>query len=463
MPILSDDWSASVSPHVVVIGGGFAGLSAAWELVQQGVRVTLCEADDEVGGLAGSFEVGGTRLEKFSHHWFTSDTHVVELVRELGREGQVVHRATRTGMYFAHRFFRLSTPLDVLRFTPLTLPSRLRLGLLALRARRVEDWQQLEHLTAEEWLVRLGGREVYDAVWQPLLQGKFGDYAKDISAVWFWNKLKLRGGSRGKGGEEVLAYYRGGFAALAEQIAAAISSRGGTIRLRSPVTGLSVSDGQVVGVQTAYGPIQADAVLATPALPIIADLIEPHASAQYTQSLRRIEYLANICIVLELDRSLSETYWLNVNDPGFPFVGVIEHTNFEPAQSYGGRRLVYLSKYLPESDELYRMPDDEVVRFCLGHLQRMFPDLTSEWVLDAHVWRARYSQPIVVRHYSSLIPPFETPLAALYISSKAQLYPEDRGTNNAIREGREAGRRIADALARQPVLDRSERPILQAR
>src|ERR687893_2103150 len=184
-------------PHVVVIGAGFAGLSAAWELTRRGVRVTVCEAEEEVGGLAGSFEVGGTRLEKFYHHWFTSDTHVVDLVRALGREGQVLHRPTRTGMYYAHQFFRLSTPLDVLRFTPLSILSRLRLGLLALRARRVRDWQELEHLT----------------------------------------------------GEEVLAYYRGGFAALAEQIAADISGKGGSIRLGSPVTGLQVSDGQVVGVE----------------------------------------------------------------------------------------------------------------------------------------------------------------------------------------------------------------------
>ncbi|HEX2609434.1 MAG TPA: FAD-dependent oxidoreductase, partial [Gemmatimonadales bacterium] len=159
------------APHVVVIGAGFAGLSAAWELVQRGLRVTVCEADDEVGGLAGSFPVGETRLEKFYHHWFTSDTHVLDLVRELGREDQVLHRATRTGMYFAHQFFRLSTPADVLRFTPLSLAGRLRLGLLALRARRVREWQELEDLTAEEWLIRLGGREVYDVVWRPLLKG----------------------------------------------------------------------------------------------------------------------------------------------------------------------------------------------------------------------------------------------------------------------------------------------------
>jgi len=430
-------------PHAVIIGGGFAGLSAGWELVQRGIRVTVCEAEEEVGGLAGSFDVGGTRLEKFYHHWFTSDTHVLDLVRELGREDQVLHRPTRTGMYYAHRFFRLSTPSDVLRFTPLSFPARLRLGLLALRARRVKEWQELEDLTAEEWLIRLGGRQVHQVVWRPLLEGKFGSHARDISAVWFWNKLKLRGGSRGRGGEEVLAYYRGGFAALASQLAQAICARGGMIRLESAVTGLMVHDGRVTGVRTEHGPLPADAVLATPALPIVADLVEPHTDPEYAVSLRRIQYLANICIVLELDRSLSDTYWLNVNDPGFPFVGVIEHTNFEPPESYGGRRLVYLSKYLHESDELYRMPDDEVVRFCLRHLQRMFPALSPDWILAAHVWRARYAQPIVVRRYGSLIPPFETPLRGLYLSTMAQVYPEDRGTNYAIREGRLAGGRIA--------------------
>src|SRR5918911_244486 len=179
-------------------------------------------------------------------------------------------------MYFAHQFFRLSTPADVLRFTPLSLTARLRLGLLALRARRVREWQELEDLTAEEWLIQLGGREVYDVVWRPLLKGKFGAYADEISAVWFWNKLKLRGGSRGRSGEEVLAYYKGGFAALASQLAGAICSQGGMIRLETPVTGLLVREGTVAGVETENGPIPADAVLATPALPIVADLVEPH-------------------------------------------------------------------------------------------------------------------------------------------------------------------------------------------
>jgi protoporphyrinogen oxidase len=432
--------------RTVVIGAGFSGLSAALELARRGIPVTVLESEPEVGGLAGTFEVNGQRLEKFYHHWFTNDRHVGDLVKELGEEDKIVYRPTRTGMYFANRIFRLSSPTDVLRFTPLPLVDRVRLGILALRARGVKDWRALENETAEDWLIRLGGERVYRVVWQPLLEGKFGPFASTVSAVWFWNKLKLRGGSRGKSGAEMLAYYRGGFAALADRLASEVGILGGDIRLSTSARGLVVEDGQIRGVETDDGTLDADMVIATPALPIIAELVAPHAPHEWVQKLRAIEYLANVCVVLELDRSLSDTYWLNVNDPGFPFVGVIEHTNFEPASTYGGRHIVYLSKYLPASAELYQMSDANVIEFCMPHLQRMFPAFDRAWIVDAHVWRARYSQPIVGKHYSRFIPPIDTPIRGLYLSTMAQVYPEDRGTNYAIRDGRRVGRMVASAI-----------------
>jgi len=431
---------------VVVIGAGFTGLSAAWELARRGAQVTVLEADPEVGGLAGTFEVQGERLEKFYHHWFTNDEHVNDLVKELGVADRVIYRPTRTGMYFANTVFRMSSPMDVLKFTPLRFLDRLRLGILALRARGVKDWKPLEALTAEEWLIRLGGPEVFRVVWEPLLKGKFGPFASSISAVWFWNKLKLRGGSRDKTGAEMLAYYRGGFAALADQLAEEVTRLGGVIHTNRRATGLRVRDGAVTGVETPSGTVAADAVLATTSLPIFADLVAPHADDRYVASLRAIDYLANVCLVLELDRSLSSTYWLNVNDPGFPFVGVIEHTNFEPASTYGGRHIIYLSKYLPEDAELFRMTDDEVLDYCVPYLERMFPDFRRSWILAAHVWRARFSQPIVTRHYSAMIPREDTPVGGLHLTTMAQVYPEDRGTNYAIREGRRVGVRLAEQL-----------------
>jgi protoporphyrinogen oxidase len=435
---------------VVIVGGGFCGLAAGYELTRRGVRVVVLERDDEIGGLAGSFDVGGERLEKFYHHWFTNDVHVTQLARDLGTEDRILARSTRTGMYFAHKFLKLSTPVDVLRFKPLRFADRIRLGLLALRARRVKDWMQLEDRTAAEWLRSLGGDEVYRVVWEPLMRGKFGAVAEEISAVWMWNKLKLRGGSRGSRGQEQLAYYRGGFASLADSVAQAIRAGGGEVRTGTAVTGLQVQGGRATGVRTAQGVIDASQVVLTTPLPLAADLMAPHVGRAYLDKLRRIRYLANVCIVLELDRSLSDTYWLNVNDPGFPFVGVIEHTNFEPTSTYHGRHIVYLSKYLPETDELYRMQDGEVVDFTLGHLQRMFPRLSRDNVLAAHVWRAQWSQPIVERGYSRLIPEARTPLQGVHLATMAQIYPEDRGTNYAIRQGREIAVQVAGDLGGRP-------------
>jgi protoporphyrinogen oxidase len=353
-------------------------------------------------------------------------------------------------MYHANRAFRLSTPLDVLRFTPLPFFDRLRMAKVAVAARLVRDWRKLEKITAEQWIRSICGDRVYEVVWGPLLGGKFGPYADKIAAVWFWNKLKLRGGSRGKGGAENLAYYRGGFAALSERLADRIRELGGEIHTRTPVQEIVVRDGRIHGIRTSAGVQEADAVIATPALPIIDRLVGERLTPQEREKLRGIEYLANVCLVLQLDRSLSETYWLNVADPNFPYVGVIEHTNFEPAESYGGRHIVYLSKYLPESAELYRMSKEQALEFSLPHLKRMFPQFDRSWILDYSVWRARYSQPIVTLNYSEKMPASRTSVEGLFIETMAQVYPEDRGTNYAVRNGRRIGREVAASL-RQPV------------
>ena len=431
--------------QVAVIGGGFTGLSAAYELARSGVQVTVLEADAEIGGLAGAFDVQGVKLDRFYHHWFTNDLDVMGLVDELDLRDHVEVNPTNTGIYYANNFFKLSTPWDLPNFKPLGFADRIRLGLLALRARRVSDWKALESLTASQWLKQLGGENVYRIVWQPLLQGKFGPYADDVSAVWFWNKLKLRGGSRGKGGEERLAYFRGGFIALGEALAADIKKSGGHIELNSKVKAVN-RIGNTWQIQTGADLLEADEVLFTTALPQIADMIESWASPEYLSELRRIRYIGNVCLVLELNKPLSKTYWLNVNDPSFPFVGVIEHTNFERPETYGGRHIVYLSKYLPHTDALYSMSADEFLAYAMPYIQKMFPDFDHSWIAEHHLWRARWSQPVVERNYSALIPKEAGPEPGMHISSMAQIYPEDRGTNYAIRAGRQIGKRLAARL-----------------
>ena len=435
--------SSQVKNNIIVIGGGFTGLSAAYELVNAGHSVTILEAENEIGGLASAFDVGGYKLDRFYHHWFTNDLEVMSLIKDLGIIDRVSINRTNTGIYYANNFFKLSTPWDLLNFSPLSFFERIRLGLLAMRARRVKDWMVLEDKTAHEWLRELGGENVYKVVWEPLLKGKFGPYAEDISAVWFWNKLKLRGGSRGKGGEERLAYFKGGFIGLADELVKKIVSLGGKVQLNSNVQSLNPVEGKWEISLSNGQKFISDYVIATVALPLIADMVSGWASKSYQQSLKRIQYIGNVCLVLELNQPLSNTYWLNVNDPSFPFVGVIEHTNFEKAENYGGSHIVYLSKYLPHTDELYLKNEDEFFEYAYPYLQKMFPKFDRSWVKKYHLWRARWSQPVVEKGYSKLIPKEVSPQDGLYICSMAQIYPEDRGTNYAIREGRRIGFKVA--------------------
>lgn len=424
------------NPSTIIVGGGFAGLTTALRLAKQGKPVVVLEKDADVGGLGGGFKVGNQTLEKFYHHWFTNDVHVMNLIHELKLEDNILLRPTRTGMYYSDQFYRLSTPLDLLKFGALPFIGRIRLGLGVLRARSIKDWKSLEHKTAREWLLEIFGPKVFAVVWEPLLIGKFGDVANEISAVWFWKKLVLRGGSRGSSGDEMLAYYRGGFAELARQLRDAVVAQGGQVITNTEAIELTVENGKANGVRLDNGEIlpASDVVFTTP-LPVTARILGNKVPDDYLKKLQRIRYLSNVCLVLSLDRSLSDTYWLNVNDANFPFVGIIEHTNFEPPTSYEGRHIVYLSKYLPATDKMYLMSDDELVDFSVPHIRKMFPEFRREWIQEAYVWRADYTQPIVEKNYSQLIPDNHTPLPNVFITSMAQIYPEDRGTNYAVREG----------------------------
>ena len=294
-------------------------------------------------------------------------------MREIGHSDDVILRPTSTGMYYAKSMFKLSSPLDVLKFSPLGFFDRIRLGMVVVKARAVKDWMTLEGRTARDWLISMCGETVYRVVWEPLLVGKFGPFADKVSAVWFWKKIALRGGSRSSDGREVLAYYK-----EASQPWPTPSAR------RSARRAAGSSCGRASSASTSWTAACAPwrrPEVACPSMPFW-----PRRPCRISRTSWKGPFLRTISRSSAasatsptsawswvLDRSLSSTYWLNVGDPDFPFVGVIEHTNFEPPESYGGKHIVYLSKYLPESDALYRMSDDELLAFALPHIRKMFP------------------------------------------------------------------------------------------
>ena len=420
--------------HVAIVGGGMTGLSAAEALSERGISCAIYEQDSAVGGLAGSFQVNGVYLEKFYHHLFTSDTAMAALIERVGL-GDKLEWLPTSNSYYVNKIYRLSTPLDLLKFSHISLLDRFRLGLLYIRTMFVKEWLPLEDITARDWLVRMAGERVYHAVWEPLLRTKFGQYANEVAAVWIWNKLKLRGSSRGKQQEERLGYVVGGFGQAVAAYEALLRARGVDIQLNAPVSEVRVEDGRATGVVVNGAFYPADAVLVTTAPELLARMT-PDLPADYAARLAQIKYLANVCLVLELDRSLSNTYWLNIGDPTIPFTGVIEHTNMQRREIYGGAHLAYISRYLDAADPAYAMTAEELLQSYLPHLGKMFRGFEHSWVKRVWAWRERYTQPVIGLHYSQLKPPFKTPVKGLWLCSMAQVYPEDRGMNYAVAYGR---------------------------
>ena len=431
------------NPDVVIVGAGFTGLTAAFELSKQGLKVHVLESDDVPGGLAGTFEFDdGVRVEKFYHHWFNNDKYVPELVKELGLEGRVIYLPTNTGMFLNGRIWRLSTPLDLLKFKALSFLDRIRLGFLVIKVRQIKDWKTIEHLTIREWLEPLCGETVFKLIWEPLINAKFSVYSEVVNAVWMWKKLVLRGSTRNSSGKEELAYFKGGFGQLANELVNAIKINGGLVSFGVEVNSINVEKELISCLETSKGQIHGDKFIFTPAFPIISRILQTQNNIDWIEKLSRIKYLGNICLVLRLRRSLSETYWLNVNDPGFPFVGVIEHTNFDSSENYNGSKIAYLSRYLSVEDPIWQFSDENYFEFAMDHLYRMFPLLDKSWVIDYKIWRSEYAQPITEKDYSKFVPGHDTIYNNAWICTMAQIYPEDRGTNYSIRDGKKLAKII---------------------
>jgi len=450
--------------RVAVIGAGVCGLVAAHRLARAGHAVDVYERWPGLGGQAATLDVGdGHRLERYYHHLFTSDRHIADLFAELGMPDAIEWRPSSVAFFARGALHPFVTPLDLLRFPPLSPLARVRMGAAALALQRFAgDRAPYERVTARAWIERRMGRQAWEEVWGPLLRGKFGERADDIAMVWLWSKLRLRRSVRGEDvRQERLGYPRDSWEPLFAALERSIAGAGGRVLTDAPAAAIARS-GSGFGVRAgAPGSFRAghdpraferageasyDRVLATVPNDVFEQLLEPALAAEvgeaYLARARGIEYFAALCLLLELDRRFSPYYWTNVADRALPFVGLIEHTNFIEPERYGGRRFLYVANYLPHDHELLGLGADALLARYEGGLRAVNPGFARGWVRRSwrHVEPA--AQPIVTVGYGDRIPPLHTPAPGLVLANTTQVYPEDRGTNYAVRLGDEAARAL---------------------
>ncbi len=416
-----------------IIGAGFAGLAAAWELVEAGHRVRIYEAGDRPGGLAAGYrdEAWDWTLEHFYHHWFTSDEEIERLAREVGAEDRLLTLDPVTAQFVGGRAYALDGVLPVLRFDPIPPLDRLRMGLCIAWLKILPDWRPLERVTASAWLRRWMGRPAYETVFEPLLSGKFGRHAEGIPMSWLWARLKSR--------TPRLMYYQGGFQAFADRLAEALVTRGAELHYGMPVQRIEARDGGGLRLEAADFQADHDRVICTTGPQLLARMA-PELPRDYLADLQNLPYLGAVVAVLSLDRPLmDEVYWLSMDKRDFPFLACVEHTNFAPAERYGGEHLVYVGDYLEPDHRYFDLSETEILAEWLPALTRINPAFEPGWLRRSWLRKARYAQPVVHTGFSERIPPLQTPIDGLFLASMTQVYPWDRGTNYAV----EIGRRVA--------------------
>lgn len=435
---------------VGIVGAGVAGLAAAKVLSERGHEVTIFEDKPEVGGQVVTFPVGGEPLECFYHHIFTNDTAVIRYIEELGLGLKLKWIEPRNGHFVRGRIYPFVTPLDLLKFTAIPVTSRLRLGFAAVWLRRQKDGiKKYEGVTARKWMERAVGKKAFGAFWGPLLKGKFAAQADNVGMVWLWNKIYLRFASRrGSGAKESLGYLEGSFKAYYQALADQLEARGVQIRLSTPVESIEVEDGALRGL-SAGGQLHAfDQVLLTVPNIIVRRLV-PDLPAAYVEVLDRVRYQWATCLILSLDRPLSDFYWLSIGDE-LPFVACVEHTNFMPPERYGDSHVVYLSNYVAPDHPILKMGAGQVFESYIPGIRRINPAFDRSWVREKWLFKDPGGQPIITTNYSASIPGMRTGIAGLYLSNTTQVYPEDRGQNYSLLLGEKAAKLMDEDARTMP-------------
>jgi protoporphyrinogen oxidase len=421
---------------IAIIGAGYGGMAAAWDLKKAGHDVTIFESANFVGGLASGFKEPHWEwsVEKFYHHWFQSDSEMLGLIEELGLKDKVIFPRPLTVMLYKNKWYPFDSILNALRFPGLGFGlNKIRFGFVGLFLRITNNWKALEKVTAHEWMMKWAGKQVYEQMWQPLLIGKFASFYKDVNMAWLWARMHAR--------TTRLGTFEGGFQNFANIFAEKLREQGVEIRLGAKVESIKQEQAGLT-VRSEKGPEVFDKALVTTSPSLMAKL-SPDLPENYLKGLLELKSMGAVVMTLALKHSISDQgyYWFNVpKDEGYPFLALVEHTNFVSKDHFGGDHIVYAGDYLELGHEYFSITDDQLLERFIPAFQKFNPQFSRDWVKKIWVSKTNYAQPIPLVNHSKNVPSIQTPINGLYFASMSQVYPWDRGTNFAVEIGRKAAR-----------------------
>jgi protoporphyrinogen oxidase len=421
---------------VAIVGAGVGGLTAAYDLVKAGAEVVIFEESHRIGGLSAGFKDPRWEwsLEEYYHHWFATDRYVLGLIDELGWKDHVIFPRPITAVYYDEKFYALDSAIAVLRFPGLSLVNRFRLGVVIAYLKFMARWQPLEKVTADAWMRKWVGERAYETLWEPLLVGKFGPHYRQVNMAWMWARLKAR--------TQRLGTFKGGFQLFVDMFADRVRQLGVTIHLNTAVKRIEPAGEGGVKLTLPEGEQIFDQCLVTTSPDELARLAPSMATA-YIEQLLSLKYMGCVVIILALKNKLAESgiYWHSLpKSAGFPFLSLVEHTNYISSEHYGGDHIVYCGDYLDLDHEYFSLTKEELLQRFLPALSRFNPRFQPDWVRASWIFRTTYAQPVPPVNHSKSIPDIKTPMAGLWFTSMSQVYPWDRGTNFAVQIGREVAK-----------------------
>jgi protoporphyrinogen oxidase len=418
--------SESRPMKIAIIGGGFTGLTAAYTLSQEGHRVTVFERDTHLGGLAYGFRANNWQwhLEAAYHHLFTNDYAIIGLIERLGLKDKLIIKRPITANLYKGKIYQFDSPTHLLRFPFLSMPDKLRTGMLAAFCKIYPFWQTLEGTTAKKFAIALGGKEGWNTIWEPLMHAKFGDFAESVAASWLWARIHKRTPS--------LAYIDGGFQTVVNALAASIKKHGGIIHTDTPVPALT--EKKTIGNE------RFDRILLTTPTPIAYKLL-PQIQQDAPMTIPHLH--AQVLILETKEPILKDTYWLSITDAKFPFLAVVQHTNFMDKRHYGGNHITYIGNYLAPDHPYLKQTKEQLLKKFTPYLKKLNLHLNSKFlILNSYMFVGPYAQPVHQTHYSQKAPPLETTISGVYLANMDSIFPWDRGTNYAVELGLRAASTI---------------------